>query len=159
GHKCEKIAGMPGRSHELVEALAAVAARFTAEAKAEKLRLLTLLGTLTIDEPRTLGTLHETLCFLEAYPDDRRVLTGAMRALEAFPARVKRLSPTAARKLDESGIAGTWVSYPFGLPMTRWLARRFPRDVDVVWSDFTDDERMQESLALLLHPLEHDAWS
>jgi hypothetical protein len=42
--------------------------------------------------------------------------------------------------------------------MARWLARRFPNDVEIVWTDFTDEERLQESLALLLHLLER-RWS
>ena len=150
---------MPGRSHELVEALAAAATHFTALARLEKLRLLGLLAESTIEEPRGLRTLHETLCFLEAYPDDARVLADVGRALEAFQARVKDLSIVAARQLHDSGIAGTSLSYPLGLPMARWLARRFPSDVEIVWSDFTEQERLQESLVLLLHPLEHDAWS
>jgi len=150
---------MPDRSHELVESLGAVAAHFTAGAREEKLRLLSLLAASTIDDAHALGTLHETLCFLDAYPDDARTLAAVTGALEAIPDRVKRLSRAAARQLHDSGIAGTFVSYPFGLPMARWLARRFPNDVEIVWTDFTDEERLQESLALLLHPLEHDAWS
>jgi len=150
---------MPDRSHELVESLGAVAAHFTAPAREEKLRLLNLLAASTIDDAHALGTLHETLCFLDAYPDDARTLSAVTGALEAIPDRVKRLSRAAARQLHDSGIAGTFVSYPFGLQMARWLARRFPNDVEIVWTDFTDEERLQESLALLLHPLEQDAWS
>ena len=150
---------MPNRSHELVESLGAVAAHFTASAREEKLRLLKLLAASSIDDARTLGTLHETLCFLEAYPDDVRTLSAVTGALEGIPGRVERLSHAAARQLHDSGIAGTFASYPFGLPMTRWLARRFPNDVEIVWADFTDEERLQESVALLLHPLEQDAWS
>src|SRR5262249_11898246 len=45
------------------------------------------------------------------------------------------------------------------LPMARWLGRRFPSDVEIVWRGFTEQERLQESLVLLLHRLEHDAWS
>src|SRR5262245_7926117 len=150
---------MPDRSHEVVGSLGAVAGHFTAPAREEKLRLLKLLEASSIDDARTLGMLHETLCFLEAYPDDARTLSDVTDALGAIPDRVKRLSRAAARQLHDSGIAGTFVCYPFGLPMARWLARRFPNDVEVVWADFTDEERLQESLALLLHPLEQDAWS
>src|SRR5206468_8337602 len=85
--------------------------------------------------------------------------TAVGRALDAFPGRVKGLSTVAARQLHDSGIAETFLSYPFGLPMARWLARRFPGDAEIVWGDFTEHERLQESLVLLLHPLEHDAWS
>lgn len=147
------------RSVELVQALAAVAAHFTVSARQEKVRLLELLAESAIEEPRTLLALHEALCFLQAYPDSARVLASVDRALVTFPARVTRLPLVAARRLDGSGIAGTSLSYPFGLSMTRWLAHRFPRDVEIVWTDFTAGERLQESLTLVLHPMEHDAWS
>jgi hypothetical protein len=151
--------GMLRRSRELVEALTAVAHHFTDSARREKLRLLRLLAESTIEEPRTLLALHEALCLLQAYPDDAHVLARVEQALEAFPARVKRLPLAAARRLDDSGIAGTTLAYPFGLPMARWLAHRFPRRVEIVWKGFTEGDRLQESLVLLLHPMEHDAWS
>ncbi len=150
---------MSRRSRELVEALTAAAAHFTVPEHHEKLRLLGLLAESRIEEPRTLLALHEALCFLQAYPDDARVLASVDRALEGFPARVRRLRPAAARRLEDSGIAGTSLAYPFGFPMARWLAHRFPRDVEVAWKDYTEGERLQESLVLLLHPTEHDAWS
>jgi len=150
---------MMRRGRELVDALAAAAARFTVSARREKLRLLGLLAEREVDDPRVLHALHEALCFLQAYPDDAGVLASVDRALEGFPARVKRLAPAAARRLQDSGIAGTSLDYPFGYPMARWLARRFPRDVEILWEQFTEEERLQESLVLLLNPTEHDAFS
>lgn len=147
------------RARELVDALAAAAARFGAAPRREKLRLLGLLAECQIEDARALQAFHETLCFLQAYPDDAAVLASVDRALEGFPARVKRLAPAAARRLRDSGIAGTTLDYPFGFPMARWLARRFPRAVEIVWEKFTDEDRLQESLALLLHPTEYDAFS
>src|SRR5207247_4835480 len=116
---------------ELVDALAAVAPRFAVSARQEKLRLLDRLAECEIHGPRSLGAFHEALCFLQAYPDDAEVLTRVDRALEQFPARVKRLGVPAARRLRDSGIAGTSLDYPCGYPMARWLARRFPRDVEI----------------------------
>ena len=150
---------MMRRARELVDALAAAAAPFTVSARREKLRLLGLLAEREVDDPRVLHALHEALCFLQAYPDDAGVLASVDRALEGFPARVKRLAPAAARRLQDSGIAGTSLDYPFGYPMARWLARRFPRDVEILWEQFTEEERLQESLVLLLNPTEHDAFS
>ena len=65
--------------------------------------------------------LHETLCFLQAYPDDRRVLDLADRALEAFPARVRRLGPSAAARLYDSGIAGTTLDYEQSLMSQKFV--------------------------------------
>ncbi len=147
------------RARELVDALAAAAARFTVSTRREKRRVLGLLAEREVDDPRVLHALHEALCFLQAYPDDAGVLASVDRALVGFPARVKRLAPAAARRLQDSGIAGTSLDYPFGYTMARWLARRFPRDVEILWEQFTEEERLQESLVLLLNPTEHDAFS
>lgn len=147
------------RARELVDALAAAAAQFTASARREKLRLLGLLAECRIEEPHVLRIFHDALCFLQAYPDDAKVLASVDQALDGFPARVKRLGLAAARRLRDSGIAGTSLDSPFGYPMARWLAGRFPRDVEIHWQKFSDEERLQESLVLLLNPTEHDAVS
>ncbi len=58
------------------------------------------------------------------------MLTRVDEALAAFPARVRRLGAAARRRLDDSGIVGSSLDYPFGLHMARWLASRYPRDVE-----------------------------
>ncbi|HYB43183.1 MAG TPA: hypothetical protein VEL75_15495 [Candidatus Methylomirabilis sp.] len=142
-----------------VESLAAVAHRFTGGDRRLKLRLLAGLEAAEIRDARGLRTFHESLCFLQAYPDNPRVLAAVDRALERFPERVRRLGAAARSRLDDSGIAGTSLEYPFGFPMARWLATHFPRDVEISWGQFTGGERLQESLPLLLQPAEHDAFS
>src|SRR5262245_42222112 len=152
-------AAPPVRADALVDTLAALAPRRTSADRDGKLRVLAALARADLRAPRALVRLHEALCFLQAYPDDRAVLAAVDRALTVFPARVTRLRPSATARLRDTGIAGTTLDYPFGLPMTRWLVSRFPRDVDVRWDAFTETDRLQESLALLLHRDEHDAWS
>ena len=142
----------------LVEALAAVAPRFSPEDRAEKLRLLAELMDCAIGQPLLLLRLHETLCFLQACPDDPGVLARVDRALAEFPARVKRLGPAAAARLHDSGIAGTTLDYPFGLPMARWLASRFPHDVEVAWGKYDEGDQLEEALSLLVTPVEEVAF-
>ncbi|MEK7371200.1 MAG: hypothetical protein AAB265_07075, partial [candidate division NC10 bacterium] len=101
----------------------------------------------------------EALCLLQASPDDREVLTRVDEALAAFPARVRRLDAAARRRLDDSGMAGSSLDYPFGLPMARWLASRYPRHVDVGWADFEDDERLEDVLTLLVAKAEEDTFT
>ena len=81
------------------------------------------------------------------------------RALAAFPARVARLRTTGQGAAHDSGIAGTRLDYPFGLPMARWLASRFPADVEVAWRRFEDTERLEELLPLLVTYQESEAFS
>ncbi|HEY7676758.1 MAG TPA: hypothetical protein VIG69_06785 [Candidatus Methylomirabilis sp.] len=150
---------MAGRSRALVEALAAVAPRCSPRDRTKKLRLLERLSGCAIGQPGQLLRLHEALCFLQAYPDDRQVLRLADRALEAFPARVRRLGPSALARLHDSGIAGTTLDYPFGFPFARWLVSRFPEDVEVAWTKYEEGERLEEALGLVVARAEEDAFS
>src|SRR5262249_30756504 len=113
------------RGRRLVEALAAAASRYSPEDQKQKCRLLESLERCAIRNPGALVRLHETLCFLQAYPDDARVLELVDKALEGFASRVARLGPSA-RRLHDSGIGGATLDYPFGYPMARWLPQRLP---------------------------------
>jgi hypothetical protein len=147
------------RGRRLVEALAAAASRYAPEDQERKRALLTELEGCAIRHAGTLLRLHETLCFLQAYPDDAKILELVDRALEAFATRVDGLGPAARRRLHDSGVTNTTLDYPFGFPMARWLAARFPRQSDVAWSAFTDEDRLDETLSLLATPAEGDAFS
>ena len=144
------------RGRRLVEALAAVAPRYAPDDQQRKRALLTELEGCAIRHVGTLLRLHETLCFLQAYPDDAKTLELVDRALEAFAARVERLGPPARRRLHDSGVTDTTLDYPFGFPMARWLAARFPRQSDVAWAAFTDEDRLDETLSLLATTAEGD---
>jgi hypothetical protein len=143
----------------LVDRLTALVARFAAEDGNEKLGLLDQLADRTIRSPATLVKLHEALCFLRAYPDGPEVQERVERALTTFPARISQLGPRARARLHDSGIAGTTLDYPFGLPMASWLASRFPDDVDVAWQRVEDTERLEEVLPLLVTHQESEAFS
>src|SRR6267143_150194 len=143
----------------LADGLAAVASRYTPDARNAKLEFLERLETARLGQPPALLRLHETLCFLQAYPDDAEVLARVDRALAAFPARALGLGATARRRLHDAGVAGATLDYPFGLPMARWLARRFPHDAEIAWGRFEEAERLDETLSLLASAAEGDAFS
>src|SRR5881628_229569 len=147
------------RGRRLVEALAAVASRYSPEDQQQKCALLENLERCAIRRPETLLRLHETLCFLQAYPDAATLLELVDRALEAFAARVERLGAAARQRLHDSGIAGTTLDYPFGFPMARWLVSRFSREAEIAWTRFADVDRLDETLSLLATPAEGDAFS
>src|SRR2546425_1558455 len=146
------------RGRRLVEALAAVASRYSPEDQKRKCALLENLERRAIRRPGTLLQLHETLCFLQAYPDAATLLALVDRALEAFGARVERLG-AARQRLHDSGIAGTTLDYPFGFPMARWLVSRFSPEAEIAWTRFADEDRLDETLSLLATPAEGDAFS
>jgi len=143
----------------LAAALVDVASSFSPEARARKRRLLAALETAPVARPAALVRLHEILCFLQAYPDDREILARADRLLRGFPARTAALGPRALRRLHDTGIAGSTLQYPFGLPLSRWLAARLGGRADIAWAGVPDDERVAEVLDLLVTPAERDAFS
>src|SRR5882724_7038603 len=147
------------RGRRLVEALAAAASRYFPEDQSPKRALLESLAGCAVGHPETLLRFHEALCFLQAYPDAPEILELVDRALEAFPARVERLGRSARRRLHDSGIANSTLDYPFGFPMARWLASRFPRQAEVAWAGFTEADRLDETLSLLATTAEGDAFS
>ena len=143
----------------LVAALAAVASEFSPKARAAKRRLLAAIAAAPIAEPATLARLHEALCFLQAYPDDREILGRVDGLLRDFAVRTRSLGPGARARLHDSGIAGSTLEYPYGLPLSRWLATRLGRHADVGWAGIPDTEHIADALDLLVTPSESDAFS
>src|SRR6266852_1998761 len=147
------------RGRRLVEALAAAASRYSPEDRPRKRALLEDLEGCAVRDAGTLLRLHETLCFLQAYPDDSKILELVDRALQTFAARVGRLGDAARRRLHDSGVTNSTLDYPFGFPMTRWLVARFPRQTEIAWAGFADEDRLDETLSLLATTAEGDAFS
>src|SRR3989338_1726309 len=89
----------------LVDALAAVAARYGLGDRAEKLSLLDALERTRLGAAGPLLRFHEALCFLQAYPDAPEVLARVDRALAGFAARVARLRAGAPARPPAPGRA------------------------------------------------------
>jgi hypothetical protein len=100
---------------------------------------------------RAVHKLHETLCFLRAYPDDAVLLAQVESMLAGFHRRpdLRRF----ARKLADSGIAGTDTHYPFFSETAFWLARRFPAHLLVDWPELSvkQEEMLLERLSVIAH--------
>ncbi len=113
----------------------------------------------TLTGPRELAAHHDTLLFIAAFPDNRRVHALAEASLKRLANRLRRentLDRRALRRLAGSGIAGTFVEYEFTLDSLRWLAQRFPRDIELVWRDESLGETFEELLATLAFGVEYD---
>ncbi len=123
-------------------------AEFGAGSAAAKLELLAELAGRRLADADEVERFHECLCFLRAYPDDRRVFRRAGELLEGFAERADL--ERHRRELADSGIAGTDTVYPFYWPTARWLARRWPEDLSIHWPDVESAEELVESLHLLL---------
>ncbi len=99
--------------------------------------------------------LHEALCFLQAYPDDARVL----RQLDRMLARFDRRPDLRARRdeLAYSGIAGTLLWFPFFYPTARWIAARWPQSLALDRTDREAGRSIAKLLPALVSPIEAHA--
>jgi hypothetical protein len=114
----------------------------------EKLVLLGKLERRRLHSARAVLRLHECLCFLRAYPDNRAVLARVERMLKGFSRRsdLRRFAPL----LLDSGIAGTATYYGFYWPTAVWLAERWPHQLSVDWDVFGGAEKLGEILDVLV---------
>ena len=102
------------------------------------LQKLDLLKKLTrrLERADQVRKLHEFLCFLHAYPNNRQVLEQVEQMLARFNRRgdLRR----HRRALVDTGIAGTDIHYSFFWPTARWLVKRFPDNLAIDWAEFTN---------------------
>jgi hypothetical protein len=104
-----------------------------------KLKQLRSLEGARLRSAKAVSELHETLCFLRAYPDDAQVLAQVERMLAGFHRRAD-LKRFAAR-LADSGIAGTETRFRFFAETAFWLARRYPQQLLVDWAELSEKQK------------------
>ncbi|MCU0314742.1 MAG: hypothetical protein MUC84_11870, partial [Solirubrobacteraceae bacterium] len=127
--------------------LEALKAGFGEGRASEKLALLRALDAAPLATAAEVDRLHEALCFLRAYPDDRAVRAQVERMLAGFAGRADLARHRA--KLADSGIAGTVTRFRFFAPMARWLAERHPARLTVDWDAAGDTALLEHLLPLL----------
>ena len=93
----------------------------------EKRSLMRVLERTRFRTAEEVERLHEILCFVRAYPDDPGTLAHASRMLRDFARRADLRRHADA--LENSGIAGTPIRFPFFWPTACWLARKWPRQL------------------------------
>jgi hypothetical protein len=122
--------------------------QFGPEAAHQRRTLLSTYARKRCRSARELESLHETLCFSRAYPDDEATLTLVDELLESFGERadVRAFSD----ELIGKGIAGVPTVYPFYWPTARWLAERWPAHLHVDWDVLEDPSRIEGILQLLM---------
>ena len=116
-----------------------------------KLKRLRRLESVRLRSAKAVSGLHETLCYLRAYPDDAQVLAQVERMLAGFHRRAD-LKRFAAR-LADSGIAGTETRFRFYAETAFWLARHYPQQLLVDWAELSEKQKelLFERLPLLAH--------
>jgi len=126
--------------------------RFGAAFAARKLVALNELAHSRLRTARAVERLHEAVCFVRAYPDDRRVLAAARRLLAGFPERADLRHHRDA--LEHTGIAGTTSWFPFFFPTATWLAAHWPQQLQFDRGDVQAGENLVTALPLLVSALE-----
>ncbi|MHC4107407.1 MAG: hypothetical protein ACYSTY_04895, partial [Planctomycetota bacterium] len=141
-----------------VTALREARTDFGRQARRRKLELLAQCAACGLDDARLLRDYHDVLLFLAAYPDDREVRRRVESELLRLTAAARHHSSRrrSARTLAGSGIASTVVEAAFSVHILAWLARRFPRDVEIAWVDESAGDALDELLALCVPHVERD---
>jgi hypothetical protein len=128
----------------------------------EQTTLPLLLRRMTRARFRDAGSLirfHEALLFFRAYPPNAEVLRLADELLQLIPKKIAQLRRagvdlTPFEEPDVSGIAGTAFSALFTYDITRWLAERHPKAVEIDWGGY--DAALLGPLLSRLHPFANE---
>jgi hypothetical protein len=123
---------VPERPSETLERLALLKFTFNRRAARAKLKLLGRLEGASLPTADAVDRLHEILCFMRAYPDDRPLLVLAKRMLAGFAEREDVQRERA--ELVNSGIAGTDIEFPFFWFTLGWLADRWGDRLHIDWA-------------------------
>src|SRR5678816_1330533 len=136
------------RPASLVAELADLRLQFGPVAARRRLELLRALDQARLSSAAQILALHELLLFARAYPDDADLLAKVEAMLARFGRRgdLRRFR----RRLDDSGIAGTDIRYPFFYPTAVRLAKLFPRLLHVDWPAWEKKGELEATLHLLV---------
>src|SRR5262249_49323918 len=104
---------------------------------------------------KELSSLHETLCFARAYPDNQAVLDLVQDLVDRWE---RRADVHALRKvLQGLGMAGVAHAYPFFLAPARWVSQPWPGALHVDWDNLEDADGVASLLKLLMPRAESPA--
>jgi len=147
----------------LLDHLEEIRGRFGAAHARQAERLLEAAERLRLREPEALIRLHEALLFLRAFPPSRKVVRQTEALLASFHERVQALRRRGVDlspldPMEVSGIAGTVIEDCLNYDVSRWLVKRFPGHVDVVWDGYDKHLRLAETLPRFLPLLDDDAY-
>ena len=143
------------RRARAIRRLAKLRETFGPDAAAERERLLRACGRARRRSGKELSSLHETLCFARAYPDNQAVLDLVQDLLDRWERRAD--VHALGEALQGLGMAGVANAYPFFWPTARWLAERWPDALHVDWDNLEDADGLASLLKLLMPRAESPA--
>jgi len=127
----------------LTELLAGLKFLFSPSNSKRKIAIIEKLGERKIRNPLFLIKYHDTLCFLQAYPDNSLLLKLVDDELADFAGRVKyfrEINGPDDDRIDDTGMVDTTIHYPYNIHMARWLVNNYGSSVDIDWDDYAENE-------------------
>jgi hypothetical protein len=148
-------------STELLDRLDEWKSRFGSSDTGPLEQLLAGIATERFPDAEALIRLHETLLFLRAYPPSPKVARLADAILFSFGKRLAGLQAagedlSAFEAPEVSGIAGTSLAAVFDYDVARRLTARHPRNVEIAWDRYDEDEKLGSGMWRFVPLLEED---
>lgn len=135
--------------------------KYTPGDSKNKIKALEILKNREIMQASLLVRFHKMLCFLQAYPDSQKVLVLVEDILQGFEERIgharQNTSSSNIDQLDNTGIVGTYINYPFSYPTAVWLFNNFASDITIDWELFENEEVLSSFLPIFVANFENDA--
>src|SRR6202162_4773710 len=137
--------------------------RFRAGDGTRVVRLLSQLSRQYFADVPSLIRFHEALLFLRAFPHGSRVVRESEELLRSFAQRVEQLQQAGADMaqfdpLEVSGIAGSCMEDALSFDVARWLVRRLPGKVEVVWKGYDEERALSAIWPRFMPLLEEDGY-
>lgn len=138
--------------------------RFGREDAARTVKLLSFLEKQKFRDVPSLIRFHEALLFLRAFPHNAKVVRKCEQLLGNFSDRVEQLRNAGAGMelfdpLEVSGIAGTSMQDTLSFDLVRWLVRRIPRNVELLWDGEADERALAAIWPRFIPLLEEDGYT
>jgi hypothetical protein len=124
-------------------------------------KLLTALSRQHFSDAESIIRFHEALLFLRAFPHGPGVLGRAEKLLSSFHERVQEYQTRGGDmsvfdSLEVSGIVGTAMEDTLSFDVVRWLVRRIPRNVEIVWEGYEEDRALSATWPRFMPLVEED---
>jgi hypothetical protein len=139
-----------------INRLCAIRRSFSRAFAKERQDLLESITGSTIRTAADIQRLHDCLCFIRAFPDNKELHQRASSMLQDFDSKVGKLSKSQRTILADSGIAGTDLYYAFSYEVASWIAQHFPGMTSVDWAELENTDRLDELMDHLVESSEAD---
>jgi hypothetical protein len=125
---------------------------------ARALALLQMLARADLNA-KQLFQFHEALLFRKAYPASKEIREFCAQELSGFAARVAAVDEEDRTELEQTGIVGTTLHYPYDLMTARWLHQRLGARLEVDWESYEEggEDKLSDILSYFVEKAEEDA--